>query len=308
MQKRFFFIIAYAILAIYAQALYAVKPHEYNWDDLPGEIQTHVIGFLNRDGDGINRRNLLVINKTMKSIIEEKGHYKISPLIKSIPVNERVEYLTLFLTHHAQNIRTLYLENCALTDNGMTTLSGFSFPDLEELNLRENDITHVGAMNLSKFICPNLKKLNLRGNPINNFGIIALSQSNFPELHELNLREINVGSMGGPVLSSLKFPNLRKLNLRGSNLGQRPMVLDRLPFLNLKKLDLRENGLDDESIEEISRGNFQNLEELYLSDNNITEEGASVLKEINLPKIVILDLINYNARAADSAAQHNIQD
>lgn len=288
MPKFLFLILFSAILAIYTQASYGVTPHQYNWPDLPGELKTHVISFLDRAEDGINRKNLLEVNKEIKSIIEKKGNFKISPSIRDRPITERLEFFNELLTYNAENIRTLNLENCNLTDDGVPVFSGVSFSNLQELNLRWNNITHVGAMNFSQFICPNLKKLNLRGNSIKNFGVLALYNSNFPELEELNLRETTLGYMGASVLPALKFPNLKKLNLRGNNLGENgpTRTLNRLPFPRLEKLNLRENNLDDESAREISRGSFPNLEELYLTDNNITEIGilalgsvAKILKE-----------------------------
>ncbi len=107
------------------------------------------------------------------------------------------------ITKEPETIKAIDLSNNKLISISASQIE--IFPNLERLNLSDNQLTSFPSLKL-----PKLKKLKIKQNNIE-----ILSDLDLPEL-----RKLKAGDNPIHTLSDLNFPKLKKLKLKGNKLSK----------------------------------------------------------------------------------------
>ena len=120
-------------------------------------------------------------------------------------------------------VESLLFEQCNITN--ISVLDTYSPSNLQQLNLKRNNIGRVGCITLSNLLRredANLKWLDLESTSIDDdrIELIATSLEHNTKLEELNLKDNNLSDNGAEMIStSLKNNNkLKQLYLQGNNI------------------------------------------------------------------------------------------
>ncbi len=132
--------------------------------------------------------------------IEKNGPITIENGVVDLKNQDLTNLNGLELIVEPEKVTVLDLSNNQLIAVGATQLN--MFPNLEQLNLSNNQLTAIPPLSL-----PNLKKLKLNKN-----NLTVLSDFNLPKLQKLNASDNPIHT-----LSNLGLPNLKKLKIIGSN-------------------------------------------------------------------------------------------
>jgi Leucine-rich repeat (LRR) protein len=250
-------------------------------------------------------------------------------------------------------INELNLSRNKIDSEGLDHLSKGNLINLKYLDLSRNKIESVGNnmnsnfrlvnLNLSRNSIENgfvnlfieksdLKFVDLSYNFINDFTFDLISGCDFTNIVDLNVSNNLIGDCALEALSKCKFPTLNVLNLstnKFSGKGIKHLVSGCFNKLNI--LDLSDNKIiDEDSVIQLSCGNFAkltdlnlshcsipgnymkhlstgylyNLKKLNLSYNEINNKGLKYLCEGNLKEMEELLLGNNLIRGYDGGLEN----
>ena len=216
--------------------------------------------------------------KNLEEFIKLPKEYDHLDLSNQIITDENCIMLrNVLLDNNVKNIKILHLNNCQITDEGISSLAdGLKDNNLINfLYIQNNKIGNVGITKIAKILknMKNLSELGLNDNQISSVGISALVEELKGNKNSLKLwiSNNNLGDEGTIILTK----NLKDMNI--SDLG-----------LAMNKItDIGANVL----IDEISNSNINT--NLYLGQNYISSHYVSLIKtKLNHLSYIGLDYQN----------------
>jgi len=196
------------------------------------------------------------------------------------------DYIKNILLSSETKTKTKKLKDCKIKD--IQALKDINYPELEMLNLQNNNIMNISAF--KEFNYPNLEILNLKNNNIMN--ISPLKDINYPDVENLDLSFNHI--MNFPTLKKFNYPNLEILNLQNNNKKGIQVLNDfdyskldklRLKHINIKEIELYNNNIlfANKIIGEIKKNyNIDYNEEKEIIEVEGTMEGDSMLRNLSI--------------------------
>ena len=150
-----------------------------------------------------------------------------------------------------------------LSAKGLEKVPAFDLPNLQQLNLENNQLTQVPAFHL-----PNLQYLDLSGNQL----------TQVPGFDLANLQGLYLNSNQLTHVPAFNLPNLQYLYLYNNQLKE-------VPIFDFPKLEIL--YLDNNQLTEMPVFDFPNLRKLDLSNNRLTEASKKEIKRIYGKKVKV---------------------
>lgn len=143
---------------------------------------------------------------------------------------------------------------------------------------------------------PNLEEMNLKNNNIKS--IKALGKIKLPKLKNLNLTLNFLKDDDIEIIRNLNFPNLEDLYLSNNNFTDYAIFEAIEHFKNLKIFNISSNAFKFREKDEYKvEYNFETLEKFYLSNGVLSEENIiKVLEKFKFKNLITLDLSSNNLR------------
>ena len=143
---------------------------------------------------------------------------------------------------------------------------------------------------------PNLEEMNLKNNNIKS--IKALGKIKLPKLKSLDLTLNFLEDDNIEIIRNLNFPNLEDLYLSNNNFTDYAIFEAIEHFKNLKKFNISSNAFKFREKDELKvEYNFETLKEFYLSNGVLSEENIiKVLEKFKFKNLITLDLSSNNLR------------
>ena len=192
-----------------------------------------------------------------------------------------------------ENLKELDVSLNKISDEGLVYLTEANFAEtLTLLNLAGNDITDNGMRYVSFCKMPELETLNLSVNYLKSKTGTHLSKSTFDLLTNLSLERNKIKTEGlKNIITSKFFTNLVRLNLGYCKLGNDGcQILSEANVVKIAELSLKDNGIDDEGVVALCKGDWKNLKDLNLEDNNIARVGINAICDSILKQLSFLRL------------------
>ena len=185
------------------------------------------------------------------------------PHLQVLHLRKNTITATSTILRHCTNIKELNLGRCGIKCCGATELDLSSCPNLQSLELCDNDIKVQGAQKLATNLhhCTKLTKLNFNENSIGKDGAKAI------------IRNLN------------RCTQVKELDLCNNKIGRsvETLAASLCHYTQLKKLALSDNNIGEESANALAIHihHCAELNDLDLSINEINENGANALANDN---------------------------
>jgi len=192
-----------------------------------------------------------------------------------------------------ENLKELDVSLNRISDEGIKYLTEAEFTEtLTLFNLAGNDITDGGVRYISFCKMPDLESLNLSVNYLKSKTGSYLSKGTFDLISSLSLERNKIKPRGlENLIKSKFFSNLVKLNLGYCRLGNEGcQILSGAVVAKITHLSLKDNGIDDEGVVALCKGNWKNLKDLNLEDNDVGKVGINTIINTLLKQLSFLRL------------------
>lgn len=143
-----------------------------------------------------------------------------------------------------------------------------NYPNIEKLNISDNNITDISILNKCRF--KELKHFDLSNNKISD--ITVLKEFKFQKLNELYLNQNKISNI--EPLSKIDLTHLLRINLSYNNIDD-INTFYRVNAPQLKYLNLSHNKIEDITV--FGTAEFKDMKELYLDNNQIDESSNSYI-------------------------------
>lgn len=160
------------------------------------------------------------------------------------------------------NLESLTVENAGITSQMINALSGYSNPNLKDIDLSNNNIQDVNFM--KSISIPNVIKVNISANNISDFSAIA--GLNWPNLNELNASYNQISDIS--PIAKVNWPNLTILNA-SNNLISDVSPIAQVNWPKLSNVNVSNNQISDISV--IKNTNWPEINTINVSNNNISD-------------------------------------
>lgn len=175
----------------------------------------------------------------------------------------------------ARGLRTLDLEKCGITDEGMTTIA--QLRGLDELNISRTDVSNASTAHLA--MLTKLKKLNIQNTKVTAEGLVPLAA--LRELEELSFLSSDLTDYPGAVKQvATTWPRLQAVRIVGGDV-RADMIEALVALRGLKGLFLQGVDLGEPAIAALAK--LTTLEELGITYGTMNDEklgGLTALKKV----------------------------
>ena len=164
------------------------------------------------------------------------------------------------------NLEELNLKNNDIEN--IDALQNLNAPNLRILDISSNKIKDLSSLRSISFNLNKLEKINLSNNKITDIKILN-NEDLFPEVQEINLENnyINYNSSGNKIIiSKYTVENRQQTFLKNFNKKFKTSLT-----INAGKIKLENYSLGDEGLKMLCKIQFTNLKELNLCNNNISD-------------------------------------
>ena len=229
------------------------------------EVNLSVEMKLNTNGDFTSDFNYILRHEIIK--LKKKYNQEISDLKKQNKsiINELNEI---------KKMNTLNLKGKKLDAKALKSL--VNYPNIEKLNISDNNITDISILNKCRF--KELKQFDLSNNKISD--ITVLKEFKFQKLNELYLNQNKISNI--EPLSKIDLTHILKINLSYNNIED-INTFYRVNAPQLKYLNLSHNKIEDITV--FGTAAFKDMKELYLDNNQIDESSNSYIIDFLKSKI-----------------------